>query len=128
MSSLVQAKCVSSAIAVEAELVELGAHEVLDGLDVVAGGGFEASQFIDLGLAEVGGEGAQRGDLVGDQRAASRTGSCSVRKISHSTSTCTRARLRPASERCSARADNGGAVAAVERAQWLNGQRAHGAP
>jgi hypothetical protein len=44
---------------VEAQGREAVAHEVLDGLDVVAGDGFLLGEPVDLGLAEVAVEGAQ---------------------------------------------------------------------
>ena len=49
MSSLVQAKCVSSAIASSRARTRRCAHEVLDGLHVVPGGGLERGQLVDLG-------------------------------------------------------------------------------
>ena len=88
---------------VETEVLQASAHEVFDGLDVVAGGRLELGEFVDLGLAEVGDELAQRG-LLGIASAATEPNRPrSVSAISHSTSTCTRARLRPASERYSPR-------------------------
>ena len=101
MSSLVQAKWVSSAMRVESERGEAAAHEVLDGLDVVAGGRLERGELVDVGLAEVGDDRAQGGLLLGRRAATEPKNPRSVCAISHSTSTCTRARLRPASERCS---------------------------
>ena len=94
MSSLVQAKWVSSATRGEAELGELAAYEVLDGLDVVAGGRLESRRARRSRAAPKSATNcAQRAGLLGARAARNRTYSWSVRYISHSTSTCTRARL-----------------------------------
>ena len=101
MSSLVQAKWVSSAIGVSpsaASLPRTRYSTAFTSWRVVAS---SRGELVDLGLPEVGDPlRAARG------RASASSGSvpnmrCSVREISHSTSTCTRARLSPASERCS---------------------------
>ena len=75
MSSLVQAKCVSSAIASSPSVDEAVAHEVLDGLHVVTGDGFLLGEPVDLGLTEVAVQRAQA-LLVGiRQRRRARTAS-----------------------------------------------------
>ena len=68
MSSLVQAKCVSSATGVSPRSASLRAHQVLDGLDVVAGGRLGRGELVDLGLAEVGGPLPQSAGGLGVQR------------------------------------------------------------
>ena len=73
MSSLVAAKWVSSAMRVEAQGVQPLAHEVLDGLHVVLGGRLELREPVDLGLAEVVGERAQRQGLLVRRGGWSRT-------------------------------------------------------
>ena len=100
MSSLVQAKWVSSATGVEPELGELGAHQVLDGLHVVAGGRLEAASSSISGWPKSATHCRRARAWLGVERLVPNMPR-SVRKISHSTSTCTRARLSPASDRCS---------------------------
>ena len=64
MSSLVQAKWVSSAMRVSPSSASLRAHQVLDGLHVVAGGRLERGELVDLGLAEVGDPLPQRAGVL----------------------------------------------------------------
>jgi hypothetical protein len=53
---------------VEAQRPEATANEVLDGLHVMPGRGFQDRQFIDLGLAEIGHQGAKGGLLLDRER------------------------------------------------------------
>ena len=85
--------------AVEAELREPVAHEVLDGLDVVPRDRLALGEPGDLVLAEVEEERRGGGPCRSRSGAAVPNSERSVRAMSHSTSTSTRARLSPASER-----------------------------
>ena len=79
--------------------LQILADQVLDSLDVVAGDGLELAQALDVLGAEIAGERAQVVALRVRQRRAPGRTELSSRKISHSISTCTRARFRPASDR-----------------------------
>ena len=110
MSSLVEAKWVSSAMWSRPEGVQPVAEQVLDRLHVVPRDRLELGQPVDLVLAEVVDQPAEArpARAVSGMRAGQ---PASVRAMSHSTSTCSRARLRPASERCSARPSTAGGSA-----------------
>jgi len=111
----------------EALGVEAAAHQVLDGLHVVTGGGLEPGELVDLGLSEACGPLAQRRRLLGvDGRDPEHP---AVREEQQPLDLdmdpgAVEARFR---EVLAERFD-GGAVATVERAQRLRGKRTHGTP
>ncbi len=111
----------------EAELGELRAHEVLDRLDVVAGGGLEPRELVDLCLAEVGGERAERSlALVVELRRAEQLAVGEVEQPLHlDAHACA---IEASLGEVVAERRHDGLVAAVERAERLRRHGGHRAP
>jgi hypothetical protein len=112
---------------VEAEGVQALAHQVLDGLHVVLGGGLQLGEPVDLGLAELVGEGAQLADLlVGERGGAEHPVAGQVDEPLHLDlhARPVEARLR----QVVAEAEHRGPVAAVQGAERLGRQGGHEAP
>ena len=126
MSSLVHAKCVSSAIASSPSVDEPVAHQVLDGLHVVAGDRLLLGEPVDLGLAEVAVQGAQARPC----RSSRQRRGAEQRPVGEGDEPLDldldAGAVEPRLGEVVGERRDGGAVAAVERAEGLRGKRGHG--
>ena len=109
------------------EVGEPSAHEVLDGLHIVASRGLECGQLGDLRLTELGGEVAQLAFLLGFQGRRAEHSACGEKDQplhldAHAGTV--EARLREVLSEFS----DGTAVPPIEGAEGLRGQRAHVTP
>ncbi len=122
MSSLVHGEVGELGERGEPELGEAAPHEVLDGLDVVAGGRLESASSSISAWPKSAGEGAERAGLLG-ARAGCEPNSAVVGEREQPLDLDLHARpVEPRLGEVLAEAVDGGAVAPVERAERLRGQ------